>query len=92
MYVAHGGKLVLVGVAPGNLVFPDPEFHKRETTLLASRNALAVDFDRVVAAMKDGGIPTAALQTHSFAADEMPTRLPALIEEADHVLKAIASF
>jgi len=91
-YVAHGGKLVLVGVAPGNLVFADPEFHKRETTLLASRNALTSDFDRIIAAIRNGDIPAHALHTHGLTAEEMPTRLPELIEEADHVLKAIASF
>lgn len=91
-YVAAGGSLVLVGVAPGELVFSDPEFHKRETTLLASRNALAQDFERVIAAIKSGLIPTEALQTHSFPAAEMPHRLPELIADADHVLKAIACF
>lgn len=91
-HVAHGGALVLVGVAPGDLVFPDPEFHKREATLIASRNALSADFDRVKQAMLENSIPTDALHTHSFSAEEMPTRLPELIAEADHVLKAIARF
>ena len=91
-YVANGGALVLVGVSPGDLVFADPEFHKRETTLLGSRNALNADFDRVIAAIKAGDIPTHALHTHSLAAEEMPERLPELIAQADHVLKAIARF
>jgi len=91
-YVAAGGTLVFVGVAPGEVVFSDPEFHKRETTLVASRNALASDFERVMAAMKDGLVPTATLHTHSFPADETPTRLPELIDNADHVVKAIARF
>jgi 2-desacetyl-2-hydroxyethyl bacteriochlorophyllide A dehydrogenase len=91
-YVAHGGTLVLVGVAPGDLVFSDPEFHKRETTLVASRNALPADFERVIAAIKGGLIPIDALQTHSFQAEETADRLPELIASADHVLKAIASF
>ncbi|WP_232283482.1 zinc-binding alcohol dehydrogenase family protein [Sphingomonas sp. PAMC 26617] len=91
-YVAHGGSLVLVGVAPGNLVFSDPEFHKRETCVLASRNALASDFAHVIAAIAAGHIPIDALQTHSFPAEDMPTRLPQLMAEADHVLKAIAYF
>lgn len=91
-YVAHGGSLILVGVAPGDLVFADPEFHKRETTLLASRNALASDFAHVIASIQTGQIPIDALHTHSFAAEDMPSRLPQLIAEADHVLKAIARF
>jgi threonine dehydrogenase-like Zn-dependent dehydrogenase len=91
-YVAHGGKLVLVGVAPGDLIYADPEFHKRETTLMGSRNALASDFKRVIAAMRADDIPWRALQTHSVMAEDLPERIPQLIVEADHVLKAIASF
>jgi 2-desacetyl-2-hydroxyethyl bacteriochlorophyllide A dehydrogenase len=91
-YLATGGVLVFVGVAPGEISFSDPEFHKREASLLASRNALAQDFERVLTAIKAGRIPTSALQTHSFAAEETPQRLPELIADADHVLKAIAYF
>jgi 2-desacetyl-2-hydroxyethyl bacteriochlorophyllide A dehydrogenase len=91
-YVAHGGTLVLVGVAPGELVFSDPEFHKRETTLLASRNALTADFERVIQAAKQGDIPLDALHTHSFRIEEIADRLPELIAGADDVLKAIGSF
>ncbi|WP_084583806.1 zinc-binding alcohol dehydrogenase family protein [Sphingomonas azotifigens] len=91
-FVAHGGALLLVGVAPGDLSFADPEFHKREAVLIASRNALSADFERVIAAIRSGAIPTDRLHTHSVDADDLPTRLPALIEEADNVLKAIVSF
>ena len=90
--VAHGGTLVFVGVAPGDLVFPDPEFHKRETTLIASRNALKADFERVIEAVKAGKIPLDALHTHSLRVEEIPDRLPELIASADDVLKAIGSF
>lgn len=91
-YVGHGGALVLVGVAPGDLVYSDPEFHKRETNLLASRNALRKDFERAKAAIESGQISTDALHTHSFAAEEAVVRIPELIDGADHVLKAIAQF
>lgn len=91
-YVAAGGALVLVGVAPGQVVFSDPEFHKREATMLASRNALIEEFELVVAAIKAGLIATDALQSHSFPADEIPERIPELISDSDHVLKAIAYF
>jgi threonine dehydrogenase-like Zn-dependent dehydrogenase len=83
---------VLVGVAPGDLSFADPEFHKREAVLIASRNALAADFERVIAAIRSGAIPTDKLHTHSLAAEELPEGLPKLIEQADSVLKAIVAF
>ena len=91
-FVAHGGALVLVGVAQGELSFEDPEFHKREATLIASRNALAEDFSRVIDAIKSGRIPTDVLNTHSIAAEELPVRLPEPIRDADTVLKVVASF
>ncbi|OMJ32467.1 dehydrogenase [Sphingomonas sp. Sph1(2015)] len=88
-WVAHGGSYTLVGVCKDDLVFPDPEFHKRETTLVASRNALSVDFDHVIASIRSGAVPTDAIRTHTLTLDEAPTRLPQLIDEADSVLKAI---
>ncbi len=91
-YVAHGGTYVLLSVVKEDIAFSDPEFHKRETTLLASRNALSADFERVVGAIKGGLIPTAALLTHSFPAVEAPRRIPELIADADTVLKAMVEF
>lgn len=89
-YVAHGGRYVLVSVVMDDLVFPDPEFHKRETTLLSSRNATDEDFRLVISCMIDGSIPTDALHTQSFAALDAETQIPALIASRDSVLKAIA--
>lgn len=89
-YLAHGGTYCLISVVKGDLVFSDPEFHKRETTLIGSRNALSSDFVRVIAAIRDGVIPTGELHTHSVDADHLPVRMPELIAEAEYVLKAIA--
>ena len=91
-YVGHGGTYVLISVVKEDLKFPDPEFHKRETTLMASRNALSDDFARVIAAIKSGAIPTSVLHTHSIAAEDMPREVPRLIDEAEDVIKAIAVF
>ena len=91
MHVAHGGTYVLVGLCKDDLIFSDPEFHKRETTLLASRNALSSDFDHVIASIRDGSIPTSVLQTHALTLEDAPRRVPALIAEADSVMKAIIS-
>ena len=90
-HVAHAGTYVLVGLCKDDLVFPDPEFHRRETTLLASRNALSVDFDHVIASIRGGLIPTDVLRTHTLTIDEAPVRVPQLIADADHVMKAVVS-
>ncbi len=63
-YVAHGGVYVLLSVVRENVAFADPVFHARETTLLASRNALKSDFETVIAAIASGKVPIAKLITH----------------------------
>jgi 2-desacetyl-2-hydroxyethyl bacteriochlorophyllide A dehydrogenase len=88
-YVAHGGAYVLVGVVNETIGFSDPEFHKRETNLLGSRNATPEDFARVVAEIRAGGVPTAALANHRATLDEAPERFPVWINPETGVIKAI---
>ena len=52
--IRHGGTIVFVGLHKGDLVIPDIEFHKRETTLLGSRNATHEDFAKVGELMASG--------------------------------------
>ena len=58
--VAQGGKLVFVGLVQADITFNDPEFHRRELTLFASRNATSGDFNRIIAAIEAGRIATTA--------------------------------
>ena len=76
-FVAHTGTLVFVGVLAADITFSDAELHKREMRLLATRNAVKADFDQVMAAMLAGAIPTAAINTHTVALDELPEAMPA---------------
>jgi 2-desacetyl-2-hydroxyethyl bacteriochlorophyllide A dehydrogenase len=88
-FVAHGGKYVLVSIVPGTITFSDPEFHKREATLLSSRNATAEDFHTVLAAMRGGEVPTTALNTHRLALADVPEQFSSLLDPAAGVVKAI---
>ncbi len=63
-FLAHGARYVLLSVVRQDIRFSDPEFHKREATLIASRNAQPDDFAEVVAQMRSGRVPTRALNTH----------------------------
>lgn len=87
--VAHGGTLCLVGVVKDDLVISDPEFHKRETTLVGSRNALKADFDHVMAHMKAGDVPIEALNTHSAPFAEGVEKLDQWVHDRDDIVKAI---
>lgn len=88
-FVAHGGTYVLISVVRDTITFSDPEFHKRETTLLGSRNATTEDFETVIAAMRDGLVPTAALNTHRLALADVPRDFAQLLDPTRGVVKAI---
>jgi len=88
-FIAHGGSYVLVSVVRDQIGFSDPEFHKREATLIGSRNATMEDFDTVLAAMRDGKVPTAALNTHRLALKQLPRDFASLLDPARGVIKAI---
>ena len=88
-FVAHGGTYVLVSVVAGTISFSDPEFHKRETTLLGSRNATLADFETVLASMRAGGIPTDALATHRLPLDAVPDAFASLGDPDAGVVKAL---
>ena len=74
--VAHGGRVIFVGLVQGEISFSDPHFHRRELTLLASRNATSDDFERVRLAIETGQVNVAPWITHrcSFEGflDEFP--------------------
>ena len=87
--VAHGGSYVLVSIVLGDVTFADPEFHKRETPLLGSRNATRADFETVFAALRSGAIATAALATHRASLDDAARVFPHWLDPASGVVKAL---
>jgi 2-desacetyl-2-hydroxyethyl bacteriochlorophyllide A dehydrogenase len=88
-YVGHGGTYVLLSIVRANITFKDPEFHKRETSLLGSRNATRQDFEMVLDAMRNGTVPVAALASHRSSLDEAPDRVPAWSTPEAGVIKAL---
>lgn len=88
-FIAHGGKYVMVSVVRDNITFSDPEFHKREATLLGSRNATMEDFETVLTAMRAGQIPTAALNTHRMPLAKVPSDFETLLDPKAGVVKAL---
>jgi 2-desacetyl-2-hydroxyethyl bacteriochlorophyllide A dehydrogenase len=80
-YVTAGGRLVFVGLVQGEIAFDDPEFHKRELTLLATRNATKVDFDEVIRQIERKAIRPELWITHRVGLDELPARFEAVRRE-----------
>ncbi|MFK0386069.1 zinc-binding alcohol dehydrogenase family protein [Agrobacterium sp. NPDC090273] len=87
-FVGHGGSYVLVSIVASDISFNDPEFHKRETTLLGSRNATPDDFERVLEALRAGKVPE-ALITHRMALSEVPSKFAGLTDPKAGVIKGM---
>jgi 2-desacetyl-2-hydroxyethyl bacteriochlorophyllide A dehydrogenase len=89
LYMAHGGRYVLVGLQKGEIQFSHPEFHKREATLMSSRNATRQDFDMVMDAMRRGLIDPTTYITHRVRFDEVKTEFAGWLDPARGVIKAM---
>jgi 2-desacetyl-2-hydroxyethyl bacteriochlorophyllide A dehydrogenase len=91
-YVAHGGKLVFVGLFQGNISFHDPEFHKRELSLLASRNATAYDFNQVITALETERVDVKSWITHHASPEQVIEQFPTWLDPANGTIKAMLDF
>ncbi|TIP35695.1 MAG: zinc-binding alcohol dehydrogenase family protein, partial [Mesorhizobium sp.] len=71
-----------------DITFSDPEFHKREMTLVGSRNALKADFEHVAASIRDGAVPLSKLVTHRTTLAGTPRDLAKWTHEKSGLIKA----
>ena len=77
--VAHGGTIVLVGLTTEPLALDDANFHRREITLKASRNATTTEFRAVIAAIASGQAEADSWISHRLPLDEVPGRFAAMV-------------
>jgi threonine dehydrogenase-like Zn-dependent dehydrogenase len=91
-YAANGGRVVFVSLVQADISFPDPEFHRRELTLYATRNSTAHDFRRVLEHIESGGVDTTAWVTHRADADAMIEAFPTWLEPESGTVKAVVAF
>jgi 2-desacetyl-2-hydroxyethyl bacteriochlorophyllide A dehydrogenase len=91
-YLAHGGRYVLVGLQKEHISFSHPEFHKREATLMSSRNANVSDFEHVMKSIKNGLVQPANYITHKVAFDEVATQFETWLHPNSKVVKAVVVF
>lgn len=88
-FPAHGGRLIFVGLMQGEVSFDDPGFHRRELSLLGSRNALPADFRRIIGLIEAGRIDTAPWITHRAGFEEAVGQFASWTEPESGVLKAM---
>lgn len=88
-WMAHGARYVLVGLQKGDISFSHPDFHKREGTLMSSRNATREDFEQVISSIKNGAIKPTSYITHRIPFAQVKREFPRLIDPANGVIKAV---
>ncbi len=88
-YMAHGGRYVLIGLQRGDISFSHPEFHKREATLMSSRNATRTDFELVMNSLKNGLVDPLTYITHRVRFDQVKDGFPNWLKPESGVIKAI---
>ncbi len=91
-YTANGGKLVYVSLVQAEITFRDSELHRRELTLIRSRNAMAADFLWAMQMVEDGRIDLAPWITHRAPADRMVAEFPGWLDPERGVVKAVVEF
>ena len=90
-YMAHGGRYVLVGLQKGDVCVSHPEFHKREATLMSSRNATRQDFEHVIACIKKGLISPTTYITHRVTFGQVRDTFASWLDPANGVIKAMVA-
>ena len=88
-YVAFGGILVFIGLYIGDYSFHDPYFHRKEMTLMSSRNSLGHEFTQIISMIESGQIDTSPWVTHRASMEAMMNEFPGWIKPENKVIKAV---
>lgn len=89
-YAGFTARVVYVGITTADLTFPHAAiFHRREITLLASRNAMPEDFEKIIQLIREGKIHTDPWITHRIGFAEVPTEFEKFTDPSLGAIKAI---
>jgi 2-desacetyl-2-hydroxyethyl bacteriochlorophyllide A dehydrogenase len=88
-YMAHGAQYVLIGLQKENISFSHPAFHKKEGTLMSSRNATREDFEHVRRSLKAGYINPTNYITHRVSFNRVIDNFESWLNPANGVIKAM---
>ncbi|WP_145543025.1 zinc-binding alcohol dehydrogenase family protein [Yersinia frederiksenii] len=90
--IRHGGSITFVGLFKGDLQFSDPEFHKKETTMMGSRNATKEDFIKVGRLMAAGKLTAQMMLSHQFDFATLADKYQAEVINNKALIKGVIHF
>jgi len=85
----QAGKLIFVGIVNEQIALFDPDLHRREATILASRNSTPAEHHRVLGLMERGVIDVSAWPMESAAPRDMEQRFPVWLRRQAGIVKAV---
>ena len=90
--LAHGGKVVFVGIHLGDLSFYNPNYHAREITLMSSRNATAQDFRRVMDNLASGKSSSDYWLAGMTAPEDVAAEFPKWLDVEAGIIKPVINW
>jgi len=90
--LAHGGRLIFVSLVKENITFYDPDFQRRETTLMSSRNATREDMEHVIRSIETGKVDASSFITHRVPFDRVINVFESWLKPETGVIKAVVEF
>lgn len=89
LWPAQGGRIVFASLVQGEISFDDPNFHRRELTLCATRNSTAVEFTRIIDLIESGRIDTSPWITHRAKIADVPGVFASWTKPETGIVKAM---
>jgi threonine dehydrogenase-like Zn-dependent dehydrogenase len=93
MYLmTHGGKLIFVGLIKDAFSISDPDLHRRETTLLSSRNCNPHEHRRTIDLLESGRMDVKSWSSESIRPSEIAERFPRWLDGDRRIIKGSIDF
>lgn len=91
-YPANGGRLLLVGLHLEFVTFRDQDFHRRELTVMSSRNATSADFQHTISLLEAGQINIDPWITHRVNESNLIAEFPTWLDAKAGFIKAVVEW
>ena len=88
----QGGRLVFVGLINDHISIFDPDIHRREATIFASRNSTPAEHRRTLELMESGQVDVSSWPTDLIAPTLMQTRFPKWLNREDGIVKGVVNW
>jgi 2-desacetyl-2-hydroxyethyl bacteriochlorophyllide A dehydrogenase len=88
----QAGTLIFVGLINDSVSLFDPDLHRREATILASRNSTPAEHHKVLEYMESGRIDVGAWPTECARPEAMSQRFPRWLHREAGVVKSVVEW